>query len=134
MRGVATAARAIAAELERVQKERQRLQEHVAELHHEIAELELRAAALEQAGDALRGTGLDVEPSRRRSARRAIDIVVEAIGKFGLDPWTSRQLVVATGLAQPTVSPILSRLLAEGRIRRTARGEYRTLIAKVVAS
>lgn len=124
------AVRAIVAELERVQSERKRLQLAVANLHGTLAALEEEETALERARDAI-GGGAEAERAPRQSGRTVI--VVQAIGRFGLDPWTSAQLVAATGIPVPSVSPILSRLLAQGRIRRTARGEYRTCVARVAS-
>lgn len=67
------------------------------------------------------------------SGLRRIDMVVDAIGKFGLDEWTPAQIAEATGLTRAVVSPYVYTLLNANRIRRVGRGCYRT-VAGTIAS
>ena len=102
-----------------------------------------RLASIEDALRPLTELGDGVVTTRRAIAaangtaspggRRRIDDVVHAIGSFGLDPWTPRQVAETAGIPLTSLSPYLTQLVAAGRIRRTARGEYRTMIAKVAS-
>lgn len=134
-RAAQVAGAALGRELASISDRKGRLQDRMAALAREIADLDEEQGRVEKALDAL-GAFASPAPARERPARegaRVIDNVVTAIGQFGLDPWTPRQVATAAGIPLRSVAPYLTQLVAAGRIRRTARGEYRTCVAKVAS-
>lgn len=135
-RAAQVAGAALGRELASISERRGRLQDRLAALSREIAELDEEQSRVEKALEAL-GAFAKPAPARERpgpkAGGRVIDNVVAAIGRFGLDPWTPKQVATAADIPQTSVAPYLTQLVAAGRIRRTARGEYRTCIAKVAS-